>query len=131
MKFFVVPTILVIMSLVVALAISIGIRERRTEIAVMKVLGYRPNQMLYLVLGESLLDGSARRHVRGRVDVSSCERDDGGIQFPIAFFPAFTIPVWALAWGPAMGILCAFVGCFVPAWQARSVRVSEVFSRVE
>jgi putative ABC transport system permease protein len=131
MKFFVVPIILIIMSLVVALAISIGIRERRTEIAVMKVLGYRPNQVLYLVLGESLLMGAIAGLFAAGAMFLVVNVAMGGIPFPIAFFPAFTIPIWALAWGPAMGILCAFVGCFVPAWQARSVRVSEVFSRVE
>jgi putative ABC transport system permease protein len=130
-KWFVVPTILVIMSLVVALAISIGIRERRTEIAVMKVLGYRPNQVLYLVLGESLLMGALAGIFAAGAMYLLINVVVGGVPFPIAFFPAFLIPSWALVWGPAMGLLCAFVGSFVPAWQARSVRVSEVFSRVE
>jgi putative ABC transport system permease protein len=130
MKFFVVPTILVIMALVVSLAISIGIRERRNEIAVMKVLGYRPNQILYLVLGESLLMGGIAGIVAAAA-IFVFVNIAGGLPFRVAFFPVFTIPAWALAWGPAMGILCAFAGCFAPAWQARSVRVSEVFSRVE
>jgi hypothetical protein len=40
------------------------------------------------------------------------------------------IPIWALAWGPAMGAACAVIGSLVPSWRARSIHVSEVFSKV-
>src|SRR5262249_16670265 len=56
-KWVLVPAILASMSLVVANAISITVRERRSEMAVLKVLGYRPNEILLLVFGESLLVG--------------------------------------------------------------------------
>ena len=128
-KYLLVPTILIIMALVVANAISISVRERRNEIAVMKVLGFKPGQILGLVLGESLLIGclsglTAATLLWGGIN------SIGGIKFPIAFFPAFFIPDWALAWGPAMGCAAAFLGSFFPAWQARSVKVSEVFAKV-
>jgi putative ABC transport system permease protein len=131
MKVLLVPAILIIMSLVVAIAIAISVRERRTEIAVMKVLGYRPNQVLNLVIGESLLLGSISGLIAAVLIYTVVDFAMGGIKFPIAFFPAFLVPVWALAWGPAMGVICAFVGSFFPAWQARGVHVAEVFSRVE
>ena len=54
----------------------------------------------------------------------------GGINFRVAFFPAFFIPVGALWWGPAIGAGTALVGSFIPAWGARSIKVSEVFSKV-
>ena len=54
----------------------------------------------------------------------------GGIKFPIAFFPAFFVPAWALIWGAAMGFGTAFLGSFLPAWGARSVKVSDVFAKV-
>ena len=69
MRYLLVPAILVTLALVIANAISISVRERRMEMAVMKVLGFRPLQILLLVLGESLLIGarrgfiSAARHV--------------------------------------------------------------------
>ena len=130
MKFLLVPAILVIMSLVVSIAISISIRERRSEIAVMKVLGFKPNQVLNLVLGESLLLGGLSGLIAAAATYCVINFAIGGIKFPIAFFPAFLIPYWALFWGPAMGCFCALAGRFFPAWQARSVRVSEVFSKV-
>ena len=36
-------------------AIAISVRERRTEMAVLKVLGFQPWQILLLVLGEAVL----------------------------------------------------------------------------
>ncbi len=47
------PAALVTLSLVIANAISISVRERRMELAVLKVLGFRPYQILMLVLGEA------------------------------------------------------------------------------
>src|SRR5262249_16426518 len=56
-KYIMGPAMIGIMSLVVANAISISVRERRTEMAVLKVLGFQPRHVLMLVLGEALLIG--------------------------------------------------------------------------
>jgi putative ABC transport system permease protein len=128
-KFLMVPAILVSMALVVANAISISVRERRAEIAVLKVLGFRPSQVLYLVLGESLLVGA----VSGLAAASFTYflfNSIGGLPFQVVFFPSFMIPEWAFFWGLAMGAGTAFVGSFLPAWTARSINVSEVFAKV-
>src|SRR5262249_33691578 len=52
-----IPAVLAVIALVIATAISISVRERRTEMAVLKVLGFAPGQILALVLGEALLIG--------------------------------------------------------------------------
>jgi putative ABC transport system permease protein len=54
----------------------------------------------------------------------------GGIPFRIGFFPVFRIPEFSMIWGLAIGSTTAFLGSFLPALSARSVKVSEVFSRV-
>jgi putative ABC transport system permease protein len=54
----------------------------------------------------------------------------GGIKFPIGFFPAFRIPLAALWWGVLIGGTTALAGSIVPAWSARSVKVSEVFAKL-
>jgi putative ABC transport system permease protein len=130
MKYLLAPTILVVMALVVANAISISVRERRPEIAVMKVLGYPPREILNLVVGEALLIGAFSGFLSAFLAVAIVNWGFGGFPFQIAFFPGFGIPYWALAWGPAMGSITALAGSFVPAWTARSVRVSEVFAKV-
>ncbi len=130
LRWLLVPAMLVIMSLVMANAISITVRERRTEMAVMKVLGYRPNQILRLVLGEALLVGAASGFAAALATYLFFNLKWGGIPFRIGFFPVFRIPEYAMFWGLAVGSLTAFLGSFLPAWTARSVKVSEVFSRV-
>jgi putative ABC transport system permease protein len=128
-KFLMVPAILASMALVVANAISISVRERRAEIAVLKVLGFPPNQVLYLVLGESLLIG-AFSGLAAAIVTYVAINSVGGLPLPIAFFPSFRIPVWAFCWGLAMGAGTALLGSFWPAWTARSIKVSEVFAKV-
>jgi putative ABC transport system permease protein len=130
MKWLLVPAILISMALVVANAISISVRERRTEMAVLKVLGFRPNQILRLVLGESLLVGGLSGLLAGTLTYVLINVLVGGIAFPIAFFPRFLVPFHAFFWGASIGLLSGFVGSFLPAWSARSVKVSEVFSKV-
>ncbi len=129
MRFLLVPAIVAVMILVIANAISISVRERRPEMAVLKVLGFQPWQILVLVVGEALLLGALSGGLcttMAYFGVNSI----GGIQFPIAFFGKFFIPWSALWWGPALGSLAAVAGSFLPAWSARSVRVSEVFAKI-
>jgi putative ABC transport system permease protein len=129
-RWLLVPAMLVIMSLVMANAISITVRERRTEMAVMKVLGYRPNQILQLVLAEALLIGAVSGLVAATATYAFFNLKWGGIPFRIGFFPVFRIPEFAMIWGLAIGSTTAFLGSFLPALTARSVKVSEVFARV-
>ncbi len=130
MRWLLSPAILVTMALVVANAISISVRERVTEMAVLKVLGYRPWQILTLILGEALLIGALSGLVSAGLTYFVIDHVFGGVKFPIAFFPAFFIPKAALGWGPGIGAAAAFIGSILPAWSARTVKVSEVFSKV-
>src|SRR4051794_26825812 len=109
-------------------AISISVRERRTEMAVLKVLGYSPNQILGLVLGEAVFIGVVSGLLSATIAYVSINAR-GGLKFPIAFFPAFKIPDDALWWGLAIGSLTSLLGSLLPAWSARSVKVAEVFSK--
>lgn len=130
MRWLLCPAILVTLSMVVANAISISVRERRQELAVMKVLGFVPGQILILVLGEALLLGIFCGGVSSGGAYYLVNKVFGGIPFPIAFFGAFKISTHALWWGPTIGATTAFLGSVVPAWSARTVKVSEVFSKV-
>ncbi|MBI2808501.1 MAG: ABC transporter permease [Planctomycetes bacterium] len=130
MKFVIVPGMLVIMALVMANAISITVRERRGEMAVMKVLGYRPNQVFLLIVGEAVFVGAVAGLLAAGATFAFFNLRWGGIPFRIGFFPVFRIPEAALMWGLAIGTLTALAGCLIPAWTARSVKVSEVFSKV-
>ncbi len=130
MRWLLAPAILVTLAVVIANAISISVRERQTEFAVLKVLGFRPGQILVLVLGEALLIGIASGVISAGGTWLVVNQVAGGIPFPIAFFPKFLIPADAWWWGLAVGGGTAFLGSFIPAWTACRVKVSEVFARV-
>ncbi|MBC7853362.1 MAG: ABC transporter permease [Pirellulaceae bacterium] len=124
------PSALISLSLIIANAISISVRERRMELAVMKVLGFRPYQIVILVVGESLLLGVGSGLLSSGGTYCVVNLIFGGIDFPIAFFPKFDIPLAAWWWGPAVGGAAAILGSISPAWQACRVKVSEVFAKV-
>ena len=118
------------MSLVMAMAISINVRERRTEMAVLKVLGFTPSRIMAIVLGEALLIGATAGLLCAALSYGLVHGLLGGIAFPIAFFAVFDIFPDAFWWGPALGGLSALAGSVFPAWSACRVNVSDVFARV-
>lgn len=129
-KYLLVPAIVVVMVVVVANAISITVRERTTEIAVLKVLGFGRAQILTLVLGEALFLGIVGGLIGSAITFASINYGTGGIRIPIVWFSAFYVPRAVFWWGPVLGGLTAFLGGIVPAWSACRVKVSEVFARV-
>ena len=126
MKFILVPAMIGIMSLVVANAISISVRERRTEMAVLKVLGFQPRHVMLLVLGEALLVG----FLAGGMSSFLAWGLLGSFKFQIMFFGAFFVPMKALVYGPLLGMAVSFAGSVGPSLSAKNVRVAEVFARV-
>lgn len=123
------PMIIVIITLIIAIAVSIGVRERRTEMAVLKVLGFKPWQVLALVLVEALLVGV----ISGTISTSliyAMVNYFGGLPIKVAFFPKFMLTAQVLVWGPVIGGAAALVGSIIPAWNTQKIRAAEVFARV-
>jgi putative ABC transport system permease protein len=123
------PALLAMMALVICNAITISVRERRTETAVLKVLGFRPWMVMALVLGEALLVGILSGFM-ATATAYAIINSYGGIPMRVGWFPAFQIPAEGLWWGPAIGAGMSLLGSLLPAWSARSVKVSEVFAKV-
>jgi len=130
LRWFLAPASAIVLALVISNAISISVRERRLELAVLKVLGFRPNQILVLVLGEALLIGGGAGLLSSTLTWGIINYGYGGLTFPIAFFSSFMIPTRAILWGFLTGSVASLAGSIVPAWSARTVRVSEVFAKV-
>jgi putative ABC transport system permease protein len=124
------PAILVVLSLVLANSISINVRERRMEVAVFKVLGFRPVHILALVIGEAVAIGALAGLFSASASYYVIDKMVGGVPFPIGFIPRFFIPIEAIGWGLAIGALTSLAGSVLPAWTACRIKVSEVFSRV-
>ncbi|MGO9112791.1 MAG: ABC transporter permease, partial [Thermoguttaceae bacterium] len=130
MRWVLIPACLLTLALVLANAISISVRERRTEMAVLKVLGFRPGQIILLVMGESVLLGLLAGFISGALTYMIVDWCCHGLAFPLGFFPVFLIPVNALWWGPAVGAGAALAGSLLPAWSASRVKPAEVFSKI-
>jgi putative ABC transport system permease protein len=130
MRWLLSPAILVTLSLIISNAISISVRERRLEMAVLKVLGFLPGQIMLLVLGEAVLVGTVAGVASATATYYVVNDMLGGLKFPIAFFPAFFIPQAAIVWGLAIGFVTSLAGSILPAYSARSVRVSDVFAKL-
>lgn len=125
-KYFLVPAIFVVMAVIVANAISITVRERRMEIAVLKVLGFGPNQIMFLILGEGMLLGT----LAGGLSATAVWALMNNIKLQILFFGGFNVPNEAIAWGFGTGAVTAFLGSILPAISARWIKVVDVFSKV-
>ena len=125
-KYILVPAMIGIMSLVVANALSISVRERRTEMAVLKVLGFQPRHVFLLVLGEAILVG----FLGGFMSTFLAWKMLGNFKFQIMFFGAFFVPAVAMVYGPLLGMAVSLAGSIVPALSAKDVKVAEVFARV-
>jgi putative ABC transport system permease protein len=124
------PAIVIVMIIIVANAIGITVRERMREMAVLKVLGFSPGKILTLVLGEALFLGVLGGIIGAVGTYLGFNYLVGGIKIPFAFFPVFFVPAQVFWWGPLLGAFAAFCGAIIPAWSARTVRVSEVFAKV-
>ncbi|MGA2621751.1 MAG: ABC transporter permease [Thermoguttaceae bacterium] len=124
------PFCLATLALVIANAISISVRERRLEMAVLKVLGFGPKEILSLVLGEALLLGTAAGTASAALTYAGINWYYGGVKFPVAFFGRFLIPDQALWWGAGVGAAAALLGSLLPAWSASRVKPAEVFAKV-
>lgn len=129
MQWLLAPAILFTLSLVISNSISISVRERRLEFAILKVLGYRPWQILFLVLAEALTVGVLSGVISAGGTWLLVNHVLGGLKFPIAFFGVFYIAAAAWWWGAAIGAGTALAGSLGPAWSARTVRVADVFAK--
>src|SRR5262249_43691135 len=103
MKWLLVPAVLFIMALVMAMAISISVRERRTEMAVLKVLGFTPGRILALVLGEAVVVGGLSGLLSAALAYGLINSTMDGIPLPLAWFAVWPILADSLWWGLVLG----------------------------
>lgn len=130
MKFLLIPAITFTLALVIMASLFISVLERRLEFAILKVLGFRPWQILLMVVCEAVLVGGVSGLISSGGTYLLVNNVIGGLKFPIAFFPVFLVSWQAWWWGPGIGVLTGLIGSSYPALQAQSYRVAEVFSKI-
>ncbi len=129
----VVGILLIDMVIILSNSISIATRERRTEMAVLKVLGFRPTHVMAMVVGEATLIGGVSGVFGGLVAWGISELANRQILPPngmTSFLLLFPVHPSTVLNGFILGALVGFIGSAIPAWGARTVKVSEVFSKI-
>lgn len=133
LKVIVMPAIVGIMCLVIGITITIGVRERWTEMAVMKVLGFQPWQVMGMVVSEAILIGL----FGGMLSTWSVfflpkliSWANGAVGGKFTFFDNWKSDWMILVVGPLLGMAVGVIGAALPSWSARKVKVSDVFSQV-
>jgi putative ABC transport system permease protein len=121
------------MVIVLSNSISVTTRERKVEMAVLKVLGFEPLVVMMLVIGEAMLIGAISGLAGTALTWLGSTLAVNGI-LPGAqaarIFLAFPIRAEIILWGALMGAIVGFAGSIVPAWNARRVKVSDVFAKI-
>ncbi|MDA8018545.1 MAG: ABC transporter permease [Thermoanaerobaculia bacterium] len=102
-----------------------SVRERISEIGVLKTLGFTHGQTLGLVLGESylltLLGGGTALALMAWVLNSF---DLGGGMFPVLY-----LPTWGILLGCFLLLFMGFAAGAIPAWQAHRLTIVDALRR--
>jgi putative ABC transport system permease protein len=125
--------LLIDMMIVLSNSISVATRERKVEMAVLKVLGFEPLSIMVLVIGEAMLIGAVGGFVGAALAwLCSTLAVQGALPSISAtrIFFAFPTHPQMVAWGAIMGAFAGFAGSAIPAWNAWRVKVSDVFAKI-
>lgn len=121
------------MVIILSNSISISVRERRVEMAVLKVLGFQPLHIAGMIIAEAMLVG-ALAGVLGAAFVCTMSVLTIREVLPVLPFTKFLLqfPIaWTTAyWGFLIGAGVGLSGSAWPAMSARNVKVSDVFARI-
>jgi putative ABC transport system permease protein len=107
---------------------AMSVRERTTEIAVMRTLGFQSSVIFGLVVGEGLVVailGGAIGAVLARLIINGEFLGMAG-----GFIPAFGVNNWNLVVGLGLSALIGFLAALLPALMASRLKVVDALRRV-
>jgi putative ABC transport system permease protein len=110
-------------------SMAMSMRERTTEVAVLKAIGFEKGLILFLVLTESILVAGVGGAIGSLGCKALCEIFDIS-QFMAGFMPFFYIP-WSVALqGLAVSLFIGFASGVLPALRAANLSVIDGLRRV-
>lgn len=118
--------VILIILLVLANTIAMGARERMSEYAVLKTLGFRPFHVMGLIGGESILIAMLGFAVGAVFSFFAIRGIGDFITENIGnFFPIFELKNQTLIMALGASILVGFVAAFFPTWRAVKMRIAD------
>jgi putative ABC transport system permease protein len=124
----VVVTILLIdMLVILSNSISISTRERRREMAIFKVLGFQPFYVMALVIGEAMIVGGIGGALGGLLAFVLSSVD---LPVKLPALLQLSVTAEAIPIDLVLGVVVGFLGSVIPAWNARNIKVTEVFAKI-
>jgi putative ABC transport system permease protein len=110
-------------------AMAMSMRERTSEVAVLKAIGFTRGRVLFLVLTESVLVAAVGGAIGSFGSMGLCELVDLS-KYTGGFLPFYYIP-WSVALqGLAISLFVGFASGFVPAVRAANLSVVDGLRRV-
>jgi putative ABC transport system permease protein len=114
--------------LVAANTMAMSIRERKSEIAILKTLGFSQGHVLMVLILESafiavaggLLGSLSARYLLGGIDVSA---------MTTGFISALDVKWETVAMAAGIALVVAFASTFVPAWNASRIPIADAIRR--
>ena len=120
--------------LVTANTMSMAVRERRTEIGVLKTLGFSSAQVLGLIVAEALLLGvlGGALGIAGSQGLMFMLTHTPGIKDMLAGIGLSTLKLRPLvaATGFAVALFLGFAAGFLPAWSAYRAKITDMLRTV-
>jgi len=114
--------------LVAANTMAMSIRERKSEIAILRTLGFSQGHVLMVLILESafiavaggLLGSLSARYLLGGIDVSA---------MTTGFISALDVKWETVAMAAGIALVVAFASTFVPAWNASRIPIADAIRR--
>jgi putative ABC transport system permease protein len=110
-------------------ALAMALRERTTEVAVLKAIGFGGQLVLFLVLAEAMIV-SGFGGVLGALGSKALFEAFDISRFTMGFLPFFYIPWPTAAAGLALSVLIGFASGIVPAVRAANLSVVDGLRKV-
>jgi putative ABC transport system permease protein len=102
------------------------VRERTSELGVLKTLGFTDTGVLLMVLAESVLLAL----LAGSLGLAAVFLLAPGIRPMVEMFmPVFYVPPRSLAYGLALAVLLGLASGGLPAWSAMRLQIVEALRR--
>lgn len=119
--------VIVIIMVVAANTMAMTARERMTEYATMKTLGFGPGHIVGAVLGESLLISLTGGVLGALLTFPASDWIETGLS---QFFPVFDVSGLTLALDMAAAFAVGLIASIFPAWRGAAIRIAEGLRRM-